>query len=56
MVKRQIKDSVLHLLSIGTIQTFQIEEYLQLCAVPQYEIENLKKEIIEEYQKKTPCF
>jgi hypothetical protein len=56
MVEKQITSQVLHLLSIGSIQPFQVENYLRLSAVPEFRINKLVKEINEEHQRKHPCY
>jgi hypothetical protein len=54
-MEEQLKNNVLHLLKIGTIQVFQIEDYIRLEAIPEFRIAPLVREINEAYQRNNPC-
>lgn len=52
MFENAIKLDALYSLEIGVIQTFQLEEYLQLKVLPGYEVKRMAKEILSEYNAK----
>lgn len=55
-MQQQIKKSLLCRLENGSIQPFQIEEQLRSNGIPSFEIQKLKSEIYETYQKEHPRY
>lgn len=55
MIKQQAKNSILCDLRVGSIQPFQVAEQLLRKGISSFEVEAVKDEILEAYQKERPC-
>ncbi len=56
MTNKEIRNSVLCALRLGTIQPFQVEDVLRMKGVPSFEIEKMKEEILEICRREHPCY
>lgn len=51
MYEKVIKQELLGKLALGTIQPFQIEEMLRMKCLPDFEVQQLKSEIIADWER-----